>query len=204
MAIQFNPIDKLILITSGTSISALEIYNAAMDWVDEQENMAYTVPMKAVGKFPMGGGINSDSIFILINGWKIKLYDGNYQFTFTGTLITDDETPRTVPPDSGNVEVIFQTSSQGVVVTQGSGVTEEDKQNIADLINPSIVTVQEQVAKVKAKTNNIENVSEGRWQIVSKGGTDYLIQYDRDDPNKVHRKYRLVKKGGVYVERIPV
>jgi len=61
MAIEFNPIDKLILITSGTSISALEIYNAAMDWVDEQENMAYTVPMKAIGKFPMGGGINSDS-----------------------------------------------------------------------------------------------------------------------------------------------
>jgi len=119
-------------------------------------------------------------------------------------LITDDESPRTVSPDSGNVEVVFQTSSQGTVVTQGSGVTEQDKQDIANLINPNIVAVQGQVAKVKTKTNNIENVSEGRWQIVSKGGIDYLIQYDRDDPNKVHRKYRLVKKGGIYVERIPV
>jgi len=204
MSIQFDPIDKLIKITSGTSITALEVYNAVMDWCDEQENMGYTIPMKAVGKFPMGGGVNSDSIFILINGWKIKLYDGNYQFTFKGTIITDDESPRTVPPDSGNVEMVFQTASQATVVTQGSGVTEEDKQDIANLINPNIVTVSSKVDKAQEHITNIEHVSEGKWAIVTEDGTDYLVQYKNDAPKQIHKKYELVKKNGVYVERIPV
>lgn len=205
MAIVFDPIDKLIKITSGTSISALEIYNAVMDWCDEPENMGYTVPMKAVGKFPMGLGVNSDSIFILINGWKIKLYDGNYQFTITGTLITDDESPRTVSPDSGNVEVVFQTSSQGTVVTQGSGVTEQDKQDIAGLINPNVNEVFLRVNKAQEHILNIEHITEGRWEIVTEEGVDYLIQYEKGTDSKpIHKKYRLVKKNGVYVERIPV
>jgi len=204
MAIVFDPIDKLIKITSGISISALAIYNAVMDWVDEPENMGYTVPMRAVGKFPMGGGVSSDSIFILINGWKIKLYDGTYQFTITGTLITDDESPRTVSPDSGNVEVVFQTSSQGTVVTQGSGVTEEDKQDIADLINPNVASVSSKVDKAQEHITNIEHVSEGKWEIVTEGGIDYFIQYKNDASKSIHKKYRLVKKDGVYVERIPV
>lgn len=185
MAIVFDPIDKLIKITSGTSISALEIYNSVMDWCDEQENMGYTIPMKAVGKFPIGGGINTDSIFILINGWKIKLYDGNYQFIIIGTLITDDESARTVPPDSGNVEVVFQVSSQGTVVGD-------------------IKELQDQVTEVQGQTTNIEHVSEGRWEIKTEGGIDYLIQYERDNPDEIHKKYQLVKKDGIYVERIPV
>lgn len=73
--------------------------------------------MSAVGKAPLGGGVYTDSVFILQDGWKIKLYDGTYQFIIVGTVITDDETDRTVPPDSGNVEVIFQVSSQGIIAT---------------------------------------------------------------------------------------
>jgi hypothetical protein len=114
MAIEFYPTPKLIKITSGTSITALEIYNAAMDWVDSQEGMAYTCPIAAYGKFGMGGGVYSDSIFVLLDGWKIKLYNGTYQFTIIGTLITDDQTARTISPDSGNVEVVFQVTSQGI------------------------------------------------------------------------------------------
>ena len=115
MVILFDPINKWIKITSGTEISALTIYNATMDWCDAQDNIVYDVPMAAIGKAPLGGGVYTDSIFILQHGWKIKLYNGTYQFTIFGTIITDDETVRTAPPDSGNVEVIFQVSSQGTL-----------------------------------------------------------------------------------------
>jgi len=125
MAIEFDPIDKHIKITSGTSITAQEIYNATMDWHDEEANMGYSVPIRASGKFGMGGGAYSDIIFILQDGWKIKLYDGTYQFTVVGTVITDDETIRTVPPDNGNVEVTFQVSTQGAMI--GGGWTETEK-----------------------------------------------------------------------------
>jgi len=215
MAIVFDPINKYIKITSGTEITALAIYNAVMDWCDEQENIAYTVPMRAIGKASMGGGIYSDSIFILQNGWKIKLYDGTYQFTITGTLIALDEAgdpyPRTEPPDSGNVEVIFQVSSQGTLIVSGSGVTEQDKLDIAEktwehtkgseVHGQTKTEIPTQITEVQIQTENIEIISEGQWKIEG----EYLIMYKRDDPTKIHRKFKLIKDDeGKIIERIPV
>ena len=115
----FDPINKFIKILSGSQnpLDALDIYDKSMDWADNSGSMVYDAPMGAVGKAPLGGGVYSDSIFILQNGWKLKFYDGTYQFIIKGTIITDDETARTVSPDSGSVEAIFQVSSQGTIST---------------------------------------------------------------------------------------
>lgn len=127
MPIDFDPANKRILITSpSTIVTSLEIYSAAMDWADEAENMQYLVPMAAYGKFGMGTGIYSDSIFVLVNGWKIKPWSGNYQLNLSGTLITDDGSARTVLPDYGNVQIIFQVSSQGTI-TQLDVINRIDK-----------------------------------------------------------------------------
>lgn len=131
MGIEFNPTNKLILITSPTTqLTALSIYNEAMDWCDEQPTIVHTVPMRAVGKAPLGGGVYTDSIFILQDGWKIKFWSGTYQAVIMGTVITDDETPRTVPPDYGNVEVIFQVSSQGIIILGVGEWTQTEKDAI--------------------------------------------------------------------------
>ena len=159
-----------------------ELYSWLMDMFDEQGAMDDEIPMSA----------QTPTAYTMINGWKIKLYDGNYQFTFIGTLITDDESARTVPPDSGNVEMVFQVSSQGTVVG--------DIQELQDQCEE----IETQLGEVQTQTENIEHVSEGRWEIKTEGGIDYLIQYESDNPDVIHKKYQLVKKGGIYVERIPV
>jgi len=143
MAIEFDPINRYIKITSGTSISALEIYNATMDWCDEQPTIVHSVPMAAIGKAPLGGGVYTDSIFILQDGWKIKFWNGTYQAVITGTVITDDGTPRTVPPDSGNVEVIFQVSSQGIIIPGVGEWTQTEK----DAILSDVTLIKSKVTK---------------------------------------------------------
>lgn len=131
MGIQFDPVSKHILVTSPTTtLSALEIYSAAMDWCDEQATLSYDVPMMAVGKFDMGGGVYSDSIFMLINGWKIKFWSGTYQAVITGTLLPEAGQSRTVPPDSGNVEVVFQVSSQGTI--EDPFISQQEEEGIAE------------------------------------------------------------------------
>lgn len=145
MGIEFNRINKYILITSPTTeLEALDIYNAAMDWADELDNMPYSTPMRAIGKAPLGGGVYTDSVFILQNGWKIKFWSGTYQALVRGTLITEDETPRTVPPDFGNVEVVFQVSSQGTVIPDEAEWTQTEKDGIIS-----------DVDIIQAKTDNI-------------------------------------------------
>lgn len=165
MPVQFDPVNKYILITSPTKeLTALEIYGDAMDWCDELENMQYAPPIEAVGKFDMGGGVYSDSIFMLANGWKIKFWSGTYQATITGTLLPEPGQQRTVPPDSGNIEVVFQVSSQATVI-EGEGVwTETEKNGLLSAVNiiqaktdnlPEDPGSQSSVQAVKVKTDQL-------------------------------------------------
>lgn len=172
MGIEFDAINKYILITSPTTdLAALQIYNATMDWCDDQPTMGYTVPMKAIGKAPLGGGVYTDSIFILQDGWKIKFWSGTYQATITGTLITDDESERTVPPDSGNVEVVFQVSSQATIIPDEAEWTQTEKN---DLIS-NIDEIKPKIDAIKPKTDNLplDPASQGLVEAV-KAKTDQL------------------------------
>lgn len=145
MGIEFDPVNKWIKITEPTTeVGALDIYSAAMDWADEPENMAYSPPMKAVGKFDMGGGVYSDSIFMLQDGWKIKFWSGNYQAVIRGTLLPEPGQPRTVPPDTGNVEVVFQVCAQGIIIPNVAEWTQEEKNRIFAKVDA-----------VKTKTDNL-------------------------------------------------
>jgi len=118
MPITFDPVNKLIRITSPTlNVTAQELYNATMDWVDELDNFLYKPPMDAAGKFALGGGVNSDTIYRLLDGWKLKWFDGDKSVFINGTLITSDGSARTVPADSGNVETTFQVATSGTIET---------------------------------------------------------------------------------------
>ena len=194
MTIEFDPINKYIKILTGSTspMDVLTIYSAAMDWADSLAGMPYDCPMGAVGKAPMGGGVYTDSVFILQNGWKIKLYNGNYHFIFKGTIITDDGTSRTVNPDSGNVTIEFQVTSQGIVSIQGSGVTQQDKDDISNLVwtNPT--------------GSFLNKVEKNRWKIT---GSQLLI-YD-DGGTSVIRTFNLYDESGNpsqtnVMERVPV
>lgn len=179
MGIEFDAVNKYIKITSPTKeLTALEIYSSAMDWCDELANIQYYPPMKAVGKAPLGGGVYSDSIFILQDGWKIKPWSGDYQLIIRGTVITDDETARIVPPDSGIVEVIFQVSSQGTIIPDVAEWTQAEKDDIIS-----------DVDAIKPKTDNLPSdpASEITVQSVSEDigvVQEELILHDSDVKGK--------------------
>ena len=116
MPIEFDPVNKLIKITSPTtSLAAQDLYNAAMEWSDDLNNFIYDSPVDANGKFELGVGVYSDIIYRLLKGWKLKWYNGNKTVQIAGTLITDDGTSRTVAPDSGSIETVIQVASYGVI-----------------------------------------------------------------------------------------
>ncbi len=116
MAITFDPVNKLIKITTPTTdITGQDLYNASMDWADELDNFIYDVPMDANGNFQLGIGVFSDVIYRLLSSWKIKWFDGDKTVAVRGTLITDDDTNRTVPADSGSIETLFQANTSGTI-----------------------------------------------------------------------------------------
>jgi len=175
-----------------------EIYNLTMDWIDSQSNMPHDVPMMAVGYASLGGGSYTDKIFILINGWKIRPTEGDYIITFIGTLITDDNSERVSRPKAGAIQSVFQVSSQGISSVTGSGVTSQDKIDIANLVEAQtgspiktklndnldipVSTIADLVwihtvgSTLADRVNLIRKIEEGRWKIMN----NQLIIYDED------------------------
>lgn len=194
MPISFDGSNKIINITSPTTFTtAQEIYEEGIEWSDNQENMKYLVPMEAVGYEAIGGGVYTDKIFILLHGWKIKPWSGNYQLRIQGSLITDDETPRSLNPDSGNVELVFEVATYGTVTAIGSGVTEQDKIDISDK-----VWQHARGDKVYTDAEILRKIETNRWKIM---GNQFII-YDDDGVTPIY-VFNLKNKQGQPTEDQP-
>ena len=196
MPITFDGPNKIINITTPTTFTTVQaIYEDSIEWADEAVNMIYLDPMEATGYEAIGGGVYSDKIYILKNGWKIKPWSGDYSLIIQGSLITDDETRRSVSPDSGNVDIVFQVATFGTVtqVISGSGVTEQDKLDIAEDVwehakGDTVYTDAEIMRKIE--TN--------RWKITS----NQFIVYDDDGITPIYT-FNLKDKQGRPTESQP-
>ena len=198
---EFDTVNKYIKLANLTSIEVQDIYNEAKDWEDSPEGIGHRIPMEAVGYAPLGGGAYTDKIFILVNGWKIQPYSGTYILTLLGTLITDDETDRFVAPDSGSVQIVVQVTSQGIIVATGSGVTQQDKEDIADLVETQTGSpIKTTLGAVETDVDLIKKIETGRWKVVG----NQLIIYDEDKVTPLKVFNLSGEQTTPYSERNPV
>jgi hypothetical protein len=126
MAITLNGPSKLIVLDTATAYTWQAIYNAVVAWAVLPANMQYLIPMTSTGKAPLGGGVFTDIIFILQNGWKLQPsgYAANTQITITGSGTVSDNTSFAVAPLVGSpVQWYLQAATAGTVsiVSTGSG-----------------------------------------------------------------------------------
>ncbi len=119
-----------------TSIDAkTEIYSPWKEWVGLGSNAKFLPALRAVGGDPTVGVKQVAPYFFLMNGWKIRPYEGNHTLSILGNLFVDD--PETygsnvTVPTVGyyNVLVNMSTTSDATTMTVGSGVTQQDKDEI--------------------------------------------------------------------------
>jgi len=209
----FDGPNKVINILSPTTFATVQdIYDESVEWSDEQENMEFHCPLEASGYAPIGGGVYTDKIFKLMYGWKIKPWSGTFQLRIQGSLVTDDESERSILPDYGNVQLVFEVATAGVVTVTGSGVTQQDKEDIADLVetqtgvpikaktnlipaDPATVTKQNTII---ADILRLLKIEEGRWKI----DNNQLIIYEPDGVT-VYKRFNLKNKLGQPTEESP-
>lgn len=127
MGISFDGLNKVITLDSATDWDFRTIYQAAQSWAVDPANMAYLLPCSYVGRQPLGSNLFTDTIYVLRNGWKLRPsgYSTGTQMTVAGTLLTDDQTARTLQPVSGSpVSWVFQLATNATIVTIGSGLSQ--------------------------------------------------------------------------------
>lgn len=177
MAITFDGTNKLIVLTVATTFSANDIYSDAKRW--EDDNMTIVSPMEADGKASLGGGVYTDIIYTIQNGWQLKAdnYAQGTLITINGTFISDDGSSRVAASDAGE-EVVWQFSgvTAGTIVVSGSGVTAQDKEDIAGMVWEETVADHTTPGTLAVALGELLKHSKNRWKI----DNNQLTIYDDD------------------------
>lgn len=116
--VTFDAVNKLILVNRDvTELDWKEdVYSAWKEWVQLEthtENPAVLPAMRSVG----GDDITADgsrkvgSTYFLINGWRLKPWDGDYRLSILGNVYTEEGEPIYIPIDGDYKIVIEQTLS---------------------------------------------------------------------------------------------
>jgi hypothetical protein len=134
--VTFDGANKLIIVNNGeTSLDAQqEIYSAWKRWLTTQYEANWLQALRTIAGDPIGGGQVVSPYFFLMNGWRIRPYEGDHQLTVDGNLFVDGGgNPFTPTVGNYNVLVNLNTSSKSITTTvsvsAGSGLdqTEHDR-----------------------------------------------------------------------------
>ena len=86
--VTFDGINKLILINEGETELDIQqdLYSDWKEWVRTETNLKYFPPFNTVGGEPTIAGQRLDVTYFLINGWKLKPYQGTYDLNLMKEL----------------------------------------------------------------------------------------------------------------------
>lgn len=136
----FDGPNKLMVVASGiVELDAeVDIYSDWKEWLLEGDNSKYLQALRTVGGDPTVGAQSISPYYFLLNGWRIRPYEGDHMLAVEGNLFVDGGgNPFVSTVGAYNVLVNLSTSVNAVTdVVTASGieasVSEEDKADIVD------------------------------------------------------------------------
>lgn len=121
MAVEFDGVNKLILILSGTtSINVKnDIYSPWKQWSLTGSNLEYEQALRAIGGDPTVSGQFLGSTFFMLNDWRIRSWEGTHELTINGNLYVDGGGNPFIPP-TGSYTVTYTRVVSNLVDAVGS------------------------------------------------------------------------------------
>lgn len=135
--VTFDGGNKLIICNAGTTeLNIKRLYSAWKEWVVISDNSKYPVAFNVVGGESAVGNNIITPYFFLKNGWKIRPQEANHTLQVEGILIADgDPFTDTLGVFRVGIQSIVPIYTESVIFETGSGVTAQDKIDIANQVN---------------------------------------------------------------------
>lgn len=149
MATVFDGTALTITLTAPTaSVLDLDIPRLYSEWKEWQladfQNLGYPPAFRSVGGDAINATLSGVPTFFLRNdyGWRIKPFEADQTINITGQLAAQDPTLPLTTPTTGAFTVLgfnVQPIAQVETVISGSGVTQQDKDDIENQIFSRVV-----------------------------------------------------------------
>lgn len=121
------------------------LYSEWKEWqLADFQNIGYPPAFRTVGGDAISATVNNVPFFFLRNdyGWRIKPFEANHTINISGQLAAQNPTLPTTIPTTGAFTVLgfnVQPVAQVETVISGSGVTQQDKDDIENQIFSRVI-----------------------------------------------------------------
>lgn len=181
MAITFDPANRIIQLDS-TTVSASQIWSRWVDWVALSDNAKY------LPAFSQLGGVAPVALYIYLeNGWRVRPLEQNQTLVITGNLLVQGG-GNPIAPTIGSFQVLTvleaPLAAQAIQVNSGSGVTAQDKTDIAQLVWSQTTASSNVAGTFGAALNFIRKMLSNRVSI--SGSNAVTTIYDDDKVTPIH------------------
>lgn len=210
----FNGTSKLIIVDSGIIELdvKVDLYSDWKEWAATGDNAKYLQAMRVVGGDPTVGAKSVAPYFFLMNGWKVRPYEGNHILNVSGNLFVDS--PETYGNNlfvqtlsAYNVLTNLVTTSDATILTvsTGSGLSTEEHNRLMDIPTNPATLMQMENSEVLAKEATVQSILSivillkkyvrNKKLIVTEAGVKSLIIYDDNGTMELVRKTLKDKDG---------
>ena len=189
MGFEFNRVGtpKVIRVASpDVQMDYKSLYRAIREWQALPMNMDLNDVAVASGEDTLGGVFETALTVVLSDEWQVRFWEGvGRGFGAGGNLVGGyDGKPLEGEPDGG--DTVKQLDTQGgVVVTSGSGVTEQDKLDIADRVWDEDIADHEDASTVGEALGFLMDIEGGRWTIDA--AAKQMVFYKADNSTEIMR-----------------
>lgn len=167
MKVTFDGLSKLIIINNGiTQINVKEdLYSAWKEWVIQDNNSKWLQAFSAIGGEPTTGGKYLGTTYFLINGWKIRTWEGNHRLMVNGNIYSDDGSEIFISTlGAYNTQINITTSNivDAVSTSGGASYTPEQLAQVIWAMATSSINVDGSIGKlVKEIPNDLDKIAIG-------------------------------------------
>ncbi|MHA1950745.1 MAG: hypothetical protein ACW99G_12260 [Candidatus Thorarchaeota archaeon] len=115
--VTFDWDDLLIIVNNGVTELDVQI-DLYSDWKEDVkigDNGKHPIAFRNVGGDPISDTQNLGATYFLLNGWKIRPYEGDHQLDITGNLYTDPFGEQIIIPTLGDYTVLVNMQVSNLV-----------------------------------------------------------------------------------------
>ena len=185
MAINFDGVNLVITLDSGvTEVDVLtDIYAPWKTWLlSDSANRGFPQAFRSAGGDPLTDNVDAGSYIFLNNsvGWRIRPPEEDITIYLTGNLAVEDTALPAIVPTVGNfTAAILGLQPVSQTVTSGSGVTEQDKDDIADRVMDYVMEDGETFAE------GFRLIRAGIVGLLSKAGSVFRFRDKADTKDRI-------------------
>ena len=123
MAYTFDGINRLIILTSGTtSFEAQDLYSRWKEWAATDDNTKFTTAFRTIGGDTLGGGVAAGDYYFLNNaeGWRIRPQEADHSLAIDGNLYGEDPALPIFTPTLAAYNVLVTRSLSSLTQTDST------------------------------------------------------------------------------------